>query len=251
MGSIDINCLVGHWPFRKITKNSFEELKKVHGANGISSGYIASLNSIFYNDPFEGDEELHEAIKGSGYKHILTINPTLPCIDQDIENGISRFDIKGVRIYPGYHGYSLGDDCVKELCKILSKHGLPLFIALRMEDERLNHIFQPRALTSSEIRAFLESNPGVKTVLLTIRMGEIESIKDLLHSRKNLFVDTSGLKDQIFNVDKLVAEYSSSKILFGSLHPLYCLKSSLIQVEKAYIEETDKNNILGKNAGQL
>ena len=70
--NIDINCLVGHWPYRKLYKNTFEEVQKIHKANGISSGYVSSLDSIFYNDPFEGDEDLHEILKGTSYHHVLT-----------------------------------------------------------------------------------------------------------------------------------------------------------------------------------
>ena len=70
MGIIDINCLLGNWPFRKIRKNKFEDLKAVHKRNEIDYGYVSSLNSIFYNDPFEGDLELHEIIKDTSYKHI-------------------------------------------------------------------------------------------------------------------------------------------------------------------------------------
>lgn len=79
----------------------------IHTRNGISSGYITSLNSIFYNDPFEGEVELHEKIKTSLYKHIMTVNPMLPGIRVDMERAIKDFYIKGVRVYPGYHGYDL------------------------------------------------------------------------------------------------------------------------------------------------
>ena len=251
MSRIDVNCLLGHWPFRKIAKNTFEDLKKVHEANGISSGYVSSLSSIFYNDPFEGDEELHEIIKGTAYKHVLTVNPSLPCFEGDIKNGLQKFDIKAVRIYPGYHGYKLSDDSVASLCNILVEHNLPLFLTLRMEDEWLNYIVQPRPVDISEIRDFLEANPRLKTVLLNIRVGEIAGLKDCIKSRSNILFDTSGLKDQVFNVDNLVEEFTASKIVYGSLHPLYCLKSTILQVEKAKLDDDTKNLIFSRNIDQL
>lgn len=251
MSKTDVNCLIGHWPFRKIAKNTLEDLKKVHEANGITGGYVSSLNSIFYNDPFEGDEELHEIIKGTAYKHVLTVNPTLPCFESDMISGLKRFDIKAVRIYPGYHGYKLIDDCVESLCNILVEHNLPLFLTLRMEDERLDHIVQPRPLGISEIRDFLETNSCLKTVLLSIRVGEIAELKDCIKSRSNILFDTSELKAQVFNIDNLVEEFTALKIVYGSLHPLYCLKSTILQVEKAKLDDDAKNFIFSKNMEQF
>ena len=84
MKIVDVNCLVGHWPFRKLYKNSFADLMEIHRKNNIGYGFVSSLNSIFYNDPFEGEEDLHNIIKGTDYRHVLTINPMLPCFEKDI-----------------------------------------------------------------------------------------------------------------------------------------------------------------------
>src|SRR5690242_3937862 len=107
--AIDVNCLLGHWPFRKLYKNTLRDLQEVHAANGIQEGYVSSLNSIFYNDCFEGDEELHEMIKDSSYHHVQTINPVMPGFAEDKDEGVRRFSSKAIRIYPTFHGYSLQD----------------------------------------------------------------------------------------------------------------------------------------------
>jgi len=247
MGAADVNCLLGHWPFRKILKDSFEDLKKVHSDNNIISGYVSSLNSIFYNDPYEGDRELHEIIKSTQYQHVLTVNPTLPCFSEDIENGVHEFDIKGVRIYPGYHQYKLDCDKIQQLCSVLEKFNLPLFLTLRMEDTRSNYLIQPQPLDMDEVRNFINSHANMKILLLNIRFGEIMNIKDMINSMPNVFIDTSGLKDLVFNMEKLLAEIDGYKIMYGSLHPLYCLKSTLLQITKAKIDQNSIKNILSEN----
>lgn len=251
MNKVDVNCLLGHWPFRKIYKNSFDDLRKVHDDNGISYGYVSSLNSIFYNDPFQGDEELHETLKGSDYKHILTINPTLPYFMDDIKRGIELFDIKGVRIYPTYHNYTLDNKNLKKLCNALKEFNLPLFLTVRMEDERMNYLLQPPILSMNDVSNFLKTNEDNSILLLNIRYGEILNLKDIINARNNIFFDTSGLKDLLFVVEKLLESFSADKIIYGSLHPLYCLKSSLLLVEKAEIDESAKNRILSANIHTL
>jgi len=251
MKKTDVNCLLGHWPFRKIYKNTFEDLKRVHRNNGISYGYVSSINSIFYNDPFEGEEELHEVIKGSDYKHILTVNPTLPNYTDDIKNAINLFDIKGVRIYPGIHGYKLDSRYVTNLCGFLRNLGLPLFLTMRLEDERLNYIMHPQAPSVDELSDFIKINPMNTILLLNICYHEIIGLKDDINSHSNVFCDTSGLKHLLFIMEKLLKDINADKIVYGSLHPLYCLKSTMLLIEKAQIDESVKEKILGINADFL
>ncbi|NSW91742.1 MAG: hypothetical protein HPY74_13920 [Firmicutes bacterium] len=251
MYKIDINCLLGHWPFRKIRKNSFEDLRKVHEINRIKYGYISSLDSIFYNDPFEGDQDLHEIIKGTEYKHVLTVNPELPGFISDIKRGIELFDIKGVRIYPGYHGYKLESKCLQKLCSLLAEKELPLFLTMRMDDERLDYLLQQKSIEARDLSNFLMEYPENKVVLLSIRVGEIVAIKDIINSRKNVFFDVSGLKDWLFVTEKLLKEINHNKILYGSNHPLYCLKSSLLLIEKAEIDASLKADIFYNNFKSL
>ncbi len=251
MNWVDANCLLGHWPFRKIRKNTFSDLKEVHRKNGISYSLVASLNSIFYNDPFEGDLELSEIIKNTGYRQLLTINPTLPGIEKDIEAGVVLFNVAGVRIYPGFHGYRLTDECVAQLASILKQYRLPLFITVRMDDERLVHLFRPETVKPEDIRAFAEANPDLPTVLLNIRSNEIYNIRDLICERKNLLVDTSGFKGELFIVERLLETINASAIVYGSLHPLYALRSTMLLVEKAEVDEETKEMILGKNICSL
>ena len=55
----------------------------VHREHQISGGLVASLDSVFYNDPLEGDRVLYEQLAGTPYRLAVTINPLLPCFEQD------------------------------------------------------------------------------------------------------------------------------------------------------------------------
>lgn len=187
MKAVDINCYIGNWPFRKLRRNTIEDLKRMHMKNNIEYGYVSSLNSIFYNDPFEGEEDLHEAIKDTPYKHIMTINPLLPEFKQDIDRGIREFDIKGIKIFPGYHGYSLQDESIERLCSILGDYGLPLFVVIRMEDERLNYIMKPEQPSADEICNFIKNHNKNTIIFLSMLYGEIMACKDYIREAKNVF----------------------------------------------------------------
>ncbi len=247
----DVNVLLGQWPFRKIYKNKLEDLRKVHSDNNISSGYAASLNSVFYNDPFEGDEELHELIKETEYKHILTVNPDLPGWERDIEEGIRRFDIHGVRIYPSYHPFDLNGESMVRLSEVLIHHNLPLFISKRMEDERLDYLLLQQPLALDKLQQFIVSQPNLTIVLLTVRIGEIETMKQEILAHPRVYMDTSGLKDRVFVIEDLLKTIPIERVLYGSNHPLFTLKSSYLLVEMAAIEQEKKDQIWGTNANVL
>lgn len=247
MERMDANCLVGSWPFRRAGRSTVEELRRIHAENGIGSGCVSSLNSIFYNDPFEGEEELHELLKGTGYRQVMTVNPALPRGTEDIPEGARRFEAAGVRIYPGYHGYALRDPCVGALCAELKRWDLPLFLPLRMEDDRLGYMVSPPALPVPEIRDFLEAHRDLAVVLLGAKPSEIGALGDEIRSRANLYFDTSGLKDGQFGVQRLVEEFGDGKLVYGSLYPLYCLKSTLLQVETAKLPDRSKSRIFSEN----
>lgn len=251
MTGIDVNCMLGQWPFRKIHKCTFADLINIHKENNIAYGFVSSINSIFYNDPFEGDMELHNIIKDTDYNHILTVNPTLPGFREDIEKAIRNFNIKGVRVYPGYHEYKLNNRSLLELCDILKHLGLPLLLTMRLEDERLDYLFRPSILPMEEVGAFLSDNEGLGVLLLTFRQEELIKIKDVILANAGIYYDTSGLKNYLFAVEKSLADFGYEKMVYGSLHPLFCLKSTYFSVEKAELEEPVKERILCKNAEKL
>lgn len=248
MSIIDVNCLLGHWPFRKIYRNSFEQLKQVHKDNNIAYGFVSSINSIFYNDPFEGDEELHNIIKDTPYKHVQTINPTLPGFKNDIESGIKRFSIEGVRVYPGYHGYSLKNENFIELCSVLKYYNLPLFLSMRLEDERLTYIVRSSSLNMDEVGIFLSKNIDLRVLFLAFKNRELLQIKDALLSHPKACYDTSGLNNFLFAVEKSVGDFGQDRMVYGSLHPLFCLKCTMLLVEKADLYPEIKEQIFSKNA---
>jgi len=248
MKAIDVNCYIGNWPFRKLRRHTIEDLKRVHMENDIEYGYVSCLNSIFYNDPFEGEEELYRIINGTPYRHVMTINPQLPEFERDIQRGIEQFGIKGVKIFPGYHGYSLGDGSVEKLCSVLYDCGLPLFVVARMEDERLNYIMTPRTLSREEICNFINKNQNMVTIIfLSMLYGELMSCGDCILPAKNVLFDTSGIRN-FMGIEKLVKFFGADKIVYGSQFPLYCLKSSFLMTHRAQIEDKEKERIFYHNA---
>ena len=252
MGKIDCNCLVGHWPFRMLRESGIDAIKAKHKETGISYGLAANMNSIFYNDPLEGEAELAATLKGTDYLHVMTVNPMLPSFEEDIQIAIDKYNICAVRIYPGYHQYRLdNNEHVERLCTILQGKGIPLFISVRLEDERLNYIFKPLTPEEFGLYEFLKQEPLCKVLLLTIRLNELLNHQEEILSSKKIWHDTSGLKDKPFGLELLCSKMGTSKLIYGSQYPLFSLRATLYLVERSKLEESAINNILWNNAQNL
>jgi predicted TIM-barrel fold metal-dependent hydrolase len=87
--------------------------------------------------------------------------------------------------------------------------------------------------------------------MLTIRNEELLYLKDILCSRPNVYYDTSGLKNQLFAIEKITDALGSKNLLYGSLHPLFCLKSTQLLVSKSVIGDQAKKDIFFENARGL
>lgn len=244
MVKIDFNCFVGGWPFHKVRNHSFESILELHEQNEISGGYISSTNAIFYNDPYEAELELAAVLSKESYHHVMTVNPTLPGCFDDITRAIRDLRIEGIRILPGFHNYSLNSEEVTDLCMLLRRYRLPLFLTLRMEDERVAYLFHPQSVPIQDVKIFLESQTELPVLLCNARLGELLKLKDILLTHRNKYADCSGLKDMLFIMEHLNGEHLTERLVYGSLAPIFCLKSSLLSVEVSDIAPETKASIL-------
>ena len=244
----DVNCWIGTWPFRSSHYSTLDDLQKTHRANGISHGFVGSLQSVFWADPMRAEEALSAALQGSGYDQICTANPALPGVEAYLDEAVERFSVRGVRICPGYHGYRLDDACVEPLHRALVRHGLPLFLTVQLEDPRLSYIAAARELELPELRAAAARFSDVKLVCSFIQSGDLVAMEDLFRSCANLYADTSGFRGPAGALEYVLEHIDPGRLLYGSAHTLYTLRSSLSCIEQARVPDAVKEQILGENA---
>lgn len=252
MNAIDCNCLCGTWPFRYLRESGIGAIAAKHRETGIATGLIANMNSIFYNDPFEGEQALHSMLTDHAGRHVMTVNPMLPGFEDDIGTALMNYNICAVRIYPGIHGYPLCDNGkVDRLCAMLGENGLPLFISARMEDERLNYIHTPLTPDEFGLNDFVRRPAACRRLLLTVRWSELLAMKDALPPGGSVWYDTSGLKTATFGIAALRDELTDRRLVFGSLYPLQSLRSTLYLVTRDDLGEETVENIMSRNAREL
>lgn len=238
---LDCNAWVGPWPFHKIREKDFNSLIQKHGRYGIGGGFVSSTEAIFYNDPLEADIDLAKVLADRrDYRQVITVNPMLPGAISSIRRARGMMDMAGIRILPGFHSYALHTPEVEALCEVLASEGLPLFLTLRMEDIRVEYMFQSKPVPIWELEGFLERHTAFPILLCNARSFELTGLRHVLNHQKNVFCDISGFKELTFCMEQLYRDGFWKWMVYGSAAPLNCMRSTLLLLEKTPASEKDK-----------
>ena len=249
MKKYDVSGFIGSWPFRKIFKGTLADLKALHAANGISGGLVGSITGVFHNDPYENDIDAAEIIKGSGYGFVMTANPMLPGSPDDLEKGKKELGAVAVRLCPSYHKYALTDPTVVEYCRKAGELGLRVIVTERMEDYRLDYLINQSFPPAGDTAALAKACPETKFLLSSAAVDELGSIAGDINSLPNLWADISNLNHYLFSLDVVLdgRGISADKLIYGSMSPLYCMRSTLLNVENSAASNEIKNKIMSNN----
>jgi len=230
---IDFNCFIGPWAFYPTYIETIDQLKALHAKNGITGGYVSSLKSVTYRDYFFSEEELHNELKGTGYRHVMTVDPRFPACLDIVNYGIENWDIAGVRIIPGFQGYKLTDTRLEDLCRLLEEKNLPLYLTLHMQDDRNCYLVQNVAPSAEEVGAFLDAHHGMK--ILLCNANEVKALEEKLLAHPACFFDMSGMRGVIPTVE-LLGEALQRRLVLGTMAPIQCARSSLLHLEKERLD---------------
>lgn len=243
MAIFDINCFYGHWPFRYLRHESLPELIRTHHAAGITGGALGFLDSIFYNDPSEGDDKMMKIIPGSQYIPTPCVNPKLPMVISDLE----RYAPKAVRVYPYMHGYKLTDECFAPIAEYLSEKSIRLLVSARLYVSREAYFFiAPDPDMDDEVE-FIKRYPNLKIAFLGHDRPELMNVKfaDAVKNSENIVCDTSFVRMTL--MQNIADAIGIESIVFGSSHPLLCLESTRLTLEKAGFGDDGTNAVFSGN----
>ncbi|MBQ6326524.1 MAG: amidohydrolase family protein [Clostridia bacterium] len=252
MNIIDSNVFFGRWPFRRAGFDDMGPIRERCKKNGVDGMLVASVDSIFYEDPFEAELELHRRLAGQGDAwHVYTVNPLAAGWREDLDTAVRDFGVVSLKIYPGYHPYSLQGPEIAGVCEAAGAYGLPLIVAGCVEDVRVTHMLRQTPLPADKLGVFLGTWRDVDIVLSNLSFGEIMALRPNLMSRGRVYVDMAGLKFISFAVEKLLKVYPVEMLMFGSQCPLYVQRGILNEVILEKLPEAAQAAILRDNANRV
>lgn len=258
---IDINSYAGHWPFKQLQYTTCAARLERMNRFGIDISVISSLNGIFYKNTQSANEELSYELKSDRkfngrFIQFAVINPIYAAWRDDLETCVEKMGMKGVRVYPQYHDYSITDPAFIELVKEAKDRGLPVAIDIRMVDSRQRSwmdipIFEPKEekydIITKEwnlvnIIPIIKEVPDAKYIIVNLANGLDLSSEDLdLIKLANVLFDTSGRSLREENrLSELLKKFGNEKFAFGSHSPVLDQLTGLLRIEMMNQSEADE-----------
>jgi uncharacterized protein len=141
MRLIDANAWLGHYPFRPVPDNTPDGLLRLMDRHGIERAVVSNLHAVFYGDPQSGNEELAAWVKPHRDRldPCATLNPTYPRWERDLPQCCDDWDMRGVRLFPAHHRFSLTSPPCLDLVRAATERRVHVAIPLRLEDRRQRH----------------------------------------------------------------------------------------------------------------
>jgi len=253
---IDANAYLGDWPFRALRRRTPGALRRALGAVGITRAAVSPLAAIFRQECQSANTEMLRALGRSRdfFLPALALNPGYPGWEDDLEAAVAARAV-GVRLFPNYHAYGLGDDAARAAVTRATEAGLAVFISLRMQDERHHH---PRmmapAAPANEVAALAQAAPGARIVACMARYGEAEALLAGNPSSSDptgVWLDLSGVQGPVGCVDLLARRFGAGRLLMGTGAPLQYPLPAVAKIHSSELAAAERDRILGGNAMRL
>jgi len=253
---LDINVLLGRWPFMPSKYEGVEGVLTLMDRADVEKAVVTSLNSVFYYDYEIGNREVGEACKQHLDRLIpfAVINPNFYLWKNHLEECIKKYGAKGIKLHPDYHKFTLLAEETSQVMDEARKLRLPVYIQTSLLDMRHHpgYCFVPEV----PILEVAQAVERYRENAFIVGGGKhfnyaVQQLLKYAPKSENFYIATDGLGGPFDGLGGLVKQIGSSRLLFGSRTPLLYAEASKLMIEQSKISDEDKEKILGGNAAEL
>lgn len=247
---IDVNTYIGHWPFRQLRHNTAEELVRRMDERGIDRAVVASIDGILYRNVHPANESLSAQTRPFRDRLIpfATLNPTYPGWREDMRRCAEDLELCGLRLYPQYHGYCLGDADGLALIDVAAELGWAIQVPMRVVDRRQRHKWDlAEDLAPEALYAALAQRPQVRWMLLNglgldgARLGKGRYLVEI--SRMTAVLQR--------NIQALIESAGPEHLAFGTGMPFKVPEPALLKLEVLDASPEVVERIAWRNAYEM
>jgi predicted TIM-barrel fold metal-dependent hydrolase len=245
----DVNCVLGHWPFRHLEPSTPEALAAQLESEGIRRALVYSLEAVLSPDLDRCNRELFAACRGSTtLVPVPTIDPSLPSWRRDLEACRGESWPGAVRIVPQYHRYRLADTAADALADILAAANTTLVVQMRVDDERNQYpLMQVPGVPVDDIAALVSRHGDLRILCLCCYLPEAVRIAQ---AGPNVAVDTSFI-EVLDTLRVLLAEVPARQVAFGSYTPMLYTRANVMKVSFAEVAIEQREQVAWRTATRL
>jgi hypothetical protein len=250
----DVNVNLSRWPFRQLRGDETAELVAMLRGHQVSQAWAGSFDALLHRDLAETNRRLCDECRIHGQGLLVpfgSVNPAFPDWEEDLRRCHEELGMRGVRLFPNYHGYKLDDPAFAQLLAAATERALVVQLAVIMEDERTQHpLVRVPPVDLAPLPAVLRLVPQCRLVLVnsfrTLRADRCKS----LAAAGRIYFELSTLEG-IGGVSKLLEFVPLERLLFGSYAPFFYWESAWLKLRESELGDDPRRRILSANAAQL
>ena len=241
---IDANAYTGHWPFRYRKLHSLQALRDKMTQYQVSKAVISNLDGVFYKNPQPANRELIHDIKNHKGEGVFLpfgiINPIYGGWKDDFQECQNKLGMKGIRLFPKYHGYDLDHPNCITIVKMARDAGLPVALSLRMVDSRPSSwIDIQKEWSLKDVIPLLRTVPDARYLILNVANStSLDEKESAILQKSDVLMDTSGRA--LNRIPGLLKTYGAEKFAFGSHSPFLDYCTGLLRIES--LRENEAND---------
>lgn len=248
---VDVNTYIGHWPFRQLRHNTAEALIRRMDERSIDLAVVASIDGILYKNVHPANESLSAQVHPFRDRLIpfATLNPTYPGWQEDLRRCAEDLELSGLRLYPHYHGYRLGDAVALELIDAAAELGWVIQVPMRVVDRRQRHKWDlAEDLAPDEIYTTLAQRPGTRWMWLN-SLG-LDGTR--LPAEAQFLVEISRMTAVLQrNIQALIEAAGPGHLAFGTGMPFKVPEPALLKLQVLDVPAEVVERIAWRNAAEM
>lgn len=251
---IDVNVNLSRWPFRRLLQDEPSHLVSKLREHHVGQAWAGSFDGILHKDIAASNERLMHDCHQFGHGILApfgVVNPMLPDWEEDLRRCHEDYKMRGIRLYPNYHGYKLDNPVFAKLLRAAAGCHLVVQLAVMMEDQRTQHpLMQIGPVDLEPLPSLLNQIENLRLILLNcFQPYNLQVISKLATTGKVCF-DTSTLEG-VGGIENLLKHIPSRYLLFGSNAPLFYFESALLKLKESFLSDDEKKFISSENARRL
>ena len=222
---IDVNTLIGPYPFRHVPHPEPGVLVRVLDREGLTEAWVGHLPSAFYRDPSPGNVALYSELLpfAARLRPVPTIRPDWPRWEHAVR-GAASAGAPAIRAYPPQWGLGPHDPHMRRLALAAGAEGMAVVLTVRFEDLRQRHPMDSAGdLTGAAIRSLARAGEPVRLIVTAAGRELIEEVHWGLtpDEQRRVFWDISWIwgppEDHLA---KLIRAIGPERFVFGTQWPL-------------------------------
>jgi predicted TIM-barrel fold metal-dependent hydrolase len=247
---VDWCAYIGAWPTYELRYRDAGGLIHLMDRCNVDAACVSLAGGMFYHDTRGANERLSREVAGHCHRlwPIGVVNPTVTTWREDVQDGLERLGLVGYRIHPSHHRYSLDSPEVDALAAYLARIECPMFIALYVDEERLQHpAIRVPDVAISDLIALIARAPETTFVLNALKTSHAIELFESGIDLQRAYLDVDAMDQDFEGLERLVERYGARQLLYGSQMPFLYPEAAQMVVACGGLTEARVNAIMAEN----